>query len=116
MPMIPEISVQQLAEKLRSTDGFILLDVREPWEIALARIIDDRLIVQPMSQFARAGLAALPQAVQRKDAEIYVICHQGIRSADVTGWLAAQGWTNVFSVSGGIDEYARTVDPSVGQY
>ena len=114
--MIAEISVEQLAEKIKTPGGFILLDVREPWELNLAKISDDRLIVAPMSGLANQGLAALPEPVLQKDAEIYVLCHHGIRSADVTGWLASHGWTNIFSVAGGIDEYARKIDQSVGIY
>ena len=114
--MIPEITVEQLAEKMRSPDGFVLLDVREPWELARARISDDRLTLQPMSELARSGLEALPAPVRAKDAEIFVLCHHGVRSADVAGWLASQGWTQVFSVAGGIEEYAQKIDPSVGLY
>jgi rhodanese-related sulfurtransferase len=116
MNMIPEITVEDLAGKLRSPDHFILLGVREEWELALARIVDPRLEVRPMSRLASEGTAALPQAALQKDAEIIVVCHQGVRSADVTGWLASQGWSRVFSVEGGIDEYARRIDPSVGFY
>jgi rhodanese-related sulfurtransferase len=114
--MIPEISVKELAEKLKTPDGFILLDVREPWELALAKIDDRRLIVSPMSALANQGLEALPQPALQKDAQIYILCHHGVRSADVTGWLASQGWTNVFSVAGGIDAYARSIDRAVGTY
>ncbi len=114
--MVPEITVQQLAEKLRSREGFILLDVREPWELQRARIVDDRLLLQPLSELSHGGLNALLPPVREKDAVIYVLCHHGTRSAQVTGWLAARGWTRVFSVAGGIDEYARTVDASVGLY
>lgn len=114
--MVPEISVKELAEKLKSGDPFVLFDVREPWELNRARVRDERLATGPMSQLARRGLEALPEPVQQQDAEIYVLCHRGVRSADVTGWLASQGWTKVYSVAGGIDEYARQVDPSVGMY
>ncbi len=114
--MTPGITVQQLAEKLKSPDGFILMDVREPWELRHARISDDRLVVQPMSQLAQRGLEALPEQLRRKDIEIYVLCHHGVRSANVTDWLASQGWTNIFSVAGGIAEYAEQVDTSVGRY
>ena len=44
------------------------------------------------------------------------MCHHGVRSADVTNWLALQGWKNIFSVAGGIDEHARKIDGSVGFY
>ncbi len=114
--MISETSVEQLADKLKSADGFILLDVREPDEISLAKITDSRLVLSPMSGLAQRGLNALPEPVRRKDAEIYVLCHHGERSASVTGWLAARGWTNVHSVAGGIDAYARRIDPAVGAY
>jgi len=113
---IPEITVQQLAKKLKSQDQFILLDVREPSELEQAKMTDARLEVVPMSRLGREGFEALSEAARKKDAEIYVMCHQGARSAQVTAWLAARGWTNVHNVSGGIDAFARTVDPSIGIY
>jgi predicted sulfurtransferase len=44
------------------------------------------------------------------------MCHHGVRSANVTEWMLAWGWTNVFSVRGGIAEYAQKIDGSVGKY
>lgn len=114
--MIPEITVDELAKKLQSQEPFILLDVRELDELDRAKITDARLEVTPMSRLANEGADALPESATSKDAAIYVMCHHGVRSADVTRWLAAQGWTNVFSVRGGIDEYARRIDKSVGMY
>jgi rhodanese-related sulfurtransferase len=58
----------------------------------------------------------LPESAKTQDATIYVICHHGSRSMQVTAWLAQQGWTNIFNVQGGIDAYARMVDSSVGVY
>ena len=114
--MIPEITVEELSNKLKSQDQFILLDVREPSELEYAKITDARLEVAPMSRLGREGIKLLSESAQKKDEVIYVLCHHGSRSAQVTGWLASQGWTNVFSVRGGIDEYARKVDRSVGMY
>ncbi len=114
--MTREISVLELAEKLHSSDPFVLLDVREAWELNLARLADRRLARGPMTELSVRGLAALPEPAQRRDAEIYVLCHAGVRSAQVTDWLSSLGWTRVYSVAGGIDEYARLVDPSVGAY
>ena len=114
--MIPEITVNELSEKLKSGDMFILLDVREPMELDLAEITDSRLEVTPMSRLAREGTNALSDSARAQDATIYVMCHHGNRSAQVTAWLAQQGWKNVFNVRGGIDEYARNVDQSVGFY
>src|SRR5258708_8520476 len=83
--MIPEITVQELANKLKSPDLFILLDVREDWEVEVASIVDSRLVIRPMSRLASEGIQALPEAARRRDAEILVLCHHGIRSADVAG-------------------------------
>ncbi len=114
--MLPEITVTDLSEKLKSNDSFILLDVREPDELSFARVSDSRLDATPMSRLAREGTKALSEAAQSQDATVYVMCHHGNRSAQVTAWLAQQGWKNVFNVRGGIDEYARTIDPTIGFY
>ena len=114
--MFPEITVTDLAAKLKSEEQFILLDVREPFELGYAKIDDDRLEVTPISRLSQEGLEALSESARVQDGTIYVICHHGNRSAQVTDWLAQQGWTNVFNVRGGIDESARAVDSSVGFY
>ena len=112
----PEIDVHSLAQKLKSDEVFVLLDVRELFELERAKITDDRLEVTPMSRLSNEGIAALPESAKLQDAEIYVMCHHGVRSADVTRWLASQGWTNIFSVRGGIDAYAREINKTVGFY
>jgi len=114
--MVPEITVTDLAVKLQSEDKFILLDVRELNELSYAKLTDDRLEVTPMSRLAQEGTDALSESVKSQTAEIYVLCHHGTRSAQVTGWLAQQGWTNIKSVRGGIDAYARQIDKTVGVY
>lgn len=113
---VPEIEVKELARRLKSEETFVLLDVREPDELERARISDARIEVAPMSILARVGTSALPPPAADKQAEIYVLCHHGVRSAQVTGWMRAQGWEKVFSVRGGIDAYAVEVDESVGWY
>jgi rhodanese-related sulfurtransferase len=114
--MFPEITVNDLAEKLKSEDQFILLDVRELHELEYAKLTDSRLDVTPMSRLAQEGPQALSEPARSQDSTIYVLCHHGNRSAQVTAWLAQQGWKNVFNVRGGIDEYARKIDRSLGVY
>ena len=114
--MLPEITVTDLGEKLKSDEKFILLDVRELSELDRAKIADSRLEVTPMSRLAQEGVEALSESVQSQEIPVYVICHHGNRSMQVTGWLVQQGYKNVFNVSGGIDAYARQVDSSVGFY
>jgi rhodanese-related sulfurtransferase len=113
---VPEIDVRELARKLGSDESFVLLDVREAWELDHAMIVDDRLKVVPTSRLAQLRMKALPEEVQQKGTEILVMCHHGVRSAQVTQWLLQRGWTNVVSVRGGIAAYAQEVDGSVGRY
>lgn len=114
--MLPEITVTELGEKLKSEEKFILLDVRELDELNRAKITDLRLEVTPMSKLAQQGVEALSEAVQAQQIPVYVMCHHGNRSMQVTGWLMQQGFKNVFNIAGGINEYARKVDSSVGFY
>lgn len=110
------ITVTELSEKLKSDETFILLDVRELVELEHAKLTDDRLEVTPMSRLAAEGTAALSESAQEQDFTIYVLCHHGNRSMQVTAWLSQQGWKNVINVQGGIDAYARQVDQTVGLY
>ncbi len=96
--------------------ALVLLDVRENWEAALVHLTDDRVVYLPLSILSRQGLAALPETVCNRDIEIVVVCHHGMRSAQVTGWLLQQGWKNVCSLDGGLDAYARLVDAKIGMY
>jgi rhodanese-related sulfurtransferase len=111
-----EISMQELDEKLQEQHSFCLLDVRESWEIDLAKIRDPRLVIIPMSQMARLKEAAFPPELRAREAEIIVMCHHGVRSLQVTRWMRSLGWSRVLSLAGGIDAYASQIDPTVGFY
>ena len=112
---IPEISVQEVAEKRANGDVFVLLDVREPHELWQANL-GEGVELAPLSEIAARRLDALPASLADKDTEIIVMCHHGNRSAQVAAWLEDQGWTNVYNMEGGIEAYAIEVDPSVGLY
>jgi len=114
--LVPEINVKELAKKLEQGECFTLLDVREEWEIRLAALRDERVLALPMSVLARQLKDAFPESLRDPAAEIVVMCHHGIRSANVTAWMRANGWKNVFSLAGGIAEYAAKIDASVGFY
>jgi rhodanese-related sulfurtransferase len=114
--MFPEITVTELAAKLKSDEKFILLDVRELPELEQAKITDSRLEVTPMSRMAQVGVNALSESARSQEIPVYVMCHHGSRSVQVTMWLIQQGYKNVINVRGGIDEYASQVDSSVGFY
>jgi len=112
----PDISVNEVAIKLESEEDFILLDVREYIEQNYARISDSRVLSLPLSQLANEGLTTLLENLHKKDQQIIVFCHHGIRSAQVVSWLKNMGWQNVFNMRGGIDAYASSIDPQVGSY
>ncbi len=113
---IPEIDVMALGAMLQSDQEFVLLDIREPWELARGTWDDPRLRQVPLSQLSKDGVSILPSEVQDENVRIIVVCHHGVRSATVTTWLVSQGWTDVFSLRGGIEAYAVEIDSSVGRY
>lgn len=112
----PEITVQDVKRKLDQDEPVILLDVREPYELQRAALKDRRVFAAPVSRLAQFQLEGLPAEAQPQNAEIVVFCHHGVRSAQVTMWLRQQGWTNVRSMAGGIDAWAREIDAGVGYY
>ncbi len=112
----PEISVQDVSAKIDNGETFILLDVRERHELTQASMAEGMFEIVPLSELAQKQLDALTPALLDKDAEIVAFCHRGVRSAQVTMWLKQQGWTNVLSMVGGIDAWAKQIDPGVGMY
>ncbi|MBW4565543.1 MAG: rhodanese-related sulfurtransferase [Mojavia pulchra JT2-VF2] len=110
---IAQISVEELAQRLSAEDSSIqLVDVREPQELAIASI--DGFVNFPLSEFAEWG-DQVPTLLN-PHAETLVLCHHGIRSAQMCQWLLAQGFTNVKNIVGGIDAYSMLVDSSIPQY
>lgn len=110
---ISQISVEELAQRLSSDASEIqLVDVREPQEVAIAYI--EGFVNLPLSQFAEWA----EEVPTRLDphAETLVICHHGVRSAQMCQWLVTQGFTNVKNIAGGIDAYSSQVDPSIPHY
>jgi rhodanese-related sulfurtransferase len=106
--MVREISPIELAERLRSDEPPMLIDVREGWEWELARLENAHLV--PLDQFARAS-ASLP-----KDADVVLYCHHGVRSLIAAQFLVTRGFTRVSNLTGGIDRYALEGDPRVPRY
>ncbi len=114
---IPEITPQELSTWLQSRVDLIVLDVREPYEFPRAKLNDERVAYAPLSELARKAQEGLPARVKAdKSTTLVVICHHGNRSAQVTAWLLDLGWQSVYNLTGGIDAYARQVDPQIGLY
>ncbi len=113
MPSLPQITVKELAEKLTDSPETIqIVDVREPWEIETASL--NGFTNLPLSQFSDWSDSIYTRLDPEK--ETLVMCHHGVRSAQMCGWLMQQGFTNVKNVAGGIDAYSLIVDPTVPRY
>jgi rhodanese-related sulfurtransferase len=104
-----EISPGQVKSLQKSGGIFTLLDVREAWEYEASRIEGTKHI--PMGDIPARALHELDP-----DDHIVVMCHHGVRSLTVTNWLRQQGYEKVQSMRGGIDGWARTVDPKIPLY
>jgi rhodanese-related sulfurtransferase len=113
---IPEIDSSELAKRMNAKNPPCLLDVREPWELELAKLSYPNLVNLPMSVLAVDQFEAFPAEFGDKNVEIIVFCHHGVRSASVTQWMMRGGWRNILSLRGGIDAFAAEVDPSIGFY
>ncbi len=108
-----EITVTELAQRLAEPESTLqLIDVREPAEVELAAIAGFQVF--SLSQF-RVWETQILQSLDPHQ-ETIVLCHHGLRSAQMCQWLAAQGFTNLKNVMGGIDAYAQRIDPSIPRY
>jgi rhodanese-related sulfurtransferase len=109
---IPEIDVNQLATLLASETSLQLIDVRERSEADIAYI--SGFALYPLSEFEQWSERILTDF--QPEVETIVVCHHGMRSAQLCQWLSMRGFSQVKNVAGGIDAYSRMVDPSIRRY
>lgn len=106
--MVEELTPAELVERCRRGELWQLVDVREPWEIETASI--DTAVHIPLRDLpSRAGELDPAQPVA-------FLCHGGLRSARAAAFCAARGFARVANVTGGIDAWSVTVDPSIPRY
>lgn len=103
-----EITVEELAKRLKADAAPILIDVREPFEYQIAYIEGAEL--KPLG-----NLSNWAQELD-KEQEYVMQCHTGARSAYATNVLTQLGFKNVKNLVGGIAEWSVRIDPSVPQY
>jgi len=112
---IPSISVDELAQLLTQNDPdrpLQLIDVREPSEVKQAFI--KGFEVFPLSYFEQWSTYLTTE--YNPEIETFVLCHHGVRSAQMCQWLRNQGFSNVKNIEGGIDAYSLLVDSSIPRY
>ena len=86
----------------------LVLDVREPWEQKICAIAGSEAI--PMQQIPARFNTIDPSR------PVVCVCHLGARSAQVAVFLQRQGFDDVYNLVGGVDAWARQVDPSMPVY
>ena len=103
-----EITPQDLKARMDRNDRPVLLDVRDDWETKLCRL--DNALHIPMEE-----LEFRTDELNPAD-DIVVYCHHGVRSAAVADYLRRLGFTRVRNLSGGLDAWARAVEPAMRRY
>jgi rhodanese-related sulfurtransferase len=106
--MPEEIGPAELAARLVQRRPLVLLDVRDEWETRLCRLENSTHI--PLEE-----IELRTDELDPAD-EIVVYCHHGVRSAAVAGYLRGLGFARAINLAGGLDLWARTVDPSMRRY
>lgn len=103
-----EITPQELKARLGGGNRPLLLDVRQDWETKLCRL--DNAVHIPIEE-----IEVRTDELSPEDA-IVVYYHQGVRSAAVAEYLRSLGFRDVKNLAGGLDSWARTVDPTMRRY
>lgn len=106
--MIRQLTPAQLKERLARGPAPVILDVREPWEVAVCALPGARHV--PMREIP-AHTDDLP-----RDTDVVVVCHHGVRSQYVASFLERLGFERLYNLAGGIDAWARDVEPTMAKY
>ncbi len=110
-PLTPPaaIDVEQAAHLLQDRpEDVVLLDVREPYEREICAI--EGSLHLPMGKVPDSR-DQLP-----RDRTLLIYCHHGGRSGQVTHFLRTKGFSRVANVEGGIDAWARLIEPGMRRY
>jgi rhodanese-related sulfurtransferase len=106
--MIDQMTPADFVERRAAGEDLVLLDVREPRELAVAAVPGALHI--PMAQ--------VPERLGELDRgrHVVVLCHSGGRSQAVARFLLQQGFGQVSNLAGGITRWSREVDPAIPLY
>ncbi len=107
MSGVTELSVAEYRALVERGSPHVLVDVRTPGEVAVARLDGARLL----DDESHEELLAMP-----RDTRLVFLCHHGVRSHAAARAFAARGFTEVYNLTGGIDRWSREIDPRVPRY
>jgi sulfur-carrier protein adenylyltransferase/sulfurtransferase len=103
-----DITALDLKSRLARTSDLLLLDVREPHELAISALPGSKNI--PLGELA----ARLPELDSAQ--EMVVFCKAGTRSARALELLVSAGFKKVKNLKGGINAWAKEVDKELPVY
>lgn len=104
-----EYTCTQLKEALQNGEKIYLADVREGWEMELVKLDNSQ-------QHLLSKLSEDLPTLADIEEPIVFICHHGVRSLNATQQLRQFGKQNCYSLKGGIDVWAKTIDTSLRTY
>ncbi len=102
--LVQGVTPAEAKAKLDRGEDLVLLDLRQPGEIAGRRIEDQRVLAIPSNQL-RARLMEIPQ-----DKEIITLCELGLRGYEAARTLLGAGFTRVAFLEGGLEMWPETID------
>ena len=108
MPNEIEYTVNEVAHLLSTENPPKVVDVRQPHEHDLVRLQNGQLLTQNLVDDMLNNWD--------KDTPIVCYCHHGSRSLQATMFFRQNGFTNVKSMKGGINQWAIEIDPSLPRY
>lgn len=106
--LVKNIGAFELKQKIEEDGDFVLLDVREKYELDICSLRSSKFI----------PYGDIPEMINDlpKDKDIVVFCHLGIRSKNIVEFLLKEGFNKVYNLEGGIDSYAEKCDNSLQRY
>ncbi|MAI26786.1 MAG: molybdenum cofactor biosynthesis protein MoeB [Spirochaeta sp.] len=107
---VPGLPAASVAKQMESGEELLLLDVRDPEEVARAAIDGSRRI--PLAELE----GRLAEIENWKRRPVVVHCHKGGRSARACEVLMSAGFEEVSNLDGGIEAWSLTVDDNVPRY
>lgn len=104
---VTEISPSELQRRLQAGESLQVLDVREPWEIAIVRLPGSLNI--PLQQ--------IPGRLKEiQSTNVVALCKSGGRSRRAAEFLQSAGFQQVANLTGGIDAWIADIDPTLPSY
>jgi adenylyltransferase/sulfurtransferase len=102
------ITPTELSKKMTDKENILLVDIREPFELEISSI--DGALHIPFGQLS----GRLKDLVGEH--EIILFCKSGIRTRRAIEMLTGMGVHNVKHLLGGINSWAKTIDPKLPIY